>query len=91
MEKAGIYSFIQFLKKCRESGGFVNDLPRNCFVHYRWLGETGEAYRSLAKAAEILRITHGTNTNFMKELFVKLEEARGEFSYKISSKEEEID
>ncbi|XP_009764587.1 histone-lysine N-methyltransferase ASHR1 isoform X2 [Nicotiana sylvestris] len=50
-----------------------------------WLGETGEAYRSLAKAAEILRITHGTNTNFMKELFVKIEEARAEFSYRISS------
>ncbi|KAK4370441.1 hypothetical protein RND71_009916 [Anisodus tanguticus] len=54
-----------------------------------WLGETEEAYRSLARAAEILRITHGTNTTFMKELFVKLEEARAEFSYKISSKEED--
>ncbi|PHT45547.1 hypothetical protein CQW23_14705 [Capsicum baccatum] len=54
-----------------------------------WLGETEEAYRSLAKAAEILRITHGTNTTFMKELFVKLEEARAELSYKLSSKEEE--
>ncbi|KAH0660609.1 hypothetical protein KY289_029357 [Solanum tuberosum] len=53
-----------------------------------WLGETEEAYRSLAKTAEVLRITHGTNTTFMKELFVKLEEARAEFSYKISSKEE---
>ncbi|XP_060214207.1 histone-lysine N-methyltransferase ASHR1 isoform X2 [Lycium barbarum] len=52
-----------------------------------WLGETEEAYRSLAKAAEILQITHGTNTTFMKELFVKLEEARAELSYKISSKE----
>lgn len=53
-----------------------------------WLGETEEAYKSLAKAAEILRITHGTNTTFMKELFVKLEEARAELSYKIASKEE---
>lgn len=53
-----------------------------------WLGETEEAYRSLAKAAEVLRITHGTYTTFMKELFVKLEEARAELSYKISSKEE---
>lgn len=64
------------------------DHPVVLICNFRWLGETEEAYRSLAKAAEVLRITHGTYTTFMKELFVKLEEARAELSYKISSKEE---
>ncbi|XP_038718398.1 histone-lysine N-methyltransferase ASHR1 isoform X3 [Tripterygium wilfordii] len=51
-----------------------------------WLhGETENAIISLTKAVDILRKTHGTNTPFMKELFVKLEEARAEASYKLSS------
>lgn len=50
-----------------------------------FLGETQEAIKSLTKAVDILRITHGTNTPFMKELFGKLEEARAEVSYKLSS------
>ena len=45
--------------------------------------------KSLTKAVDILRITHGTNTPFMKDLLMKLEEARAEASYKCSSKEEE--
>ncbi|ESQ50674.1 hypothetical protein EUTSA_v10022664mg [Eutrema salsugineum] len=47
------------------------------------LGETEEAVRSLAKAFEILRISHGTSTHFMKELSEKLDEARAEASYKL--------
>ncbi|RDY10442.1 Histone-lysine N-methyltransferase ASHR1, partial [Mucuna pruriens] len=52
-----------------------------------YLGDTEEAVKSLAKAVDILRITHGTNTHFMKELLMKLEEARAEASYKLSSEE----
>lgn len=51
-----------------------------------YLGETEEAVKSLSKAADVLRITHGTNTLFMKDLLMKLEEARAEASYKLSSK-----
>ncbi|XP_021285132.1 histone-lysine N-methyltransferase ASHR1-like isoform X2 [Herrania umbratica] len=51
------------------------------------LGETDDAIKSLTKAVDILRITHGTNTPFMKELLMKLEEARAEASYKLSCKE----
>ncbi|XP_057444003.1 histone-lysine N-methyltransferase ASHR1 isoform X2 [Lotus japonicus] len=50
-----------------------------------YLGDTEEAVKSLTKAADVLRITHGTNTPFMKELLMKLEEARAEASYKYSS------
>ncbi|KAH9756862.1 Histone-lysine N-methyltransferase ASHR1 [Citrus sinensis] len=46
------------------------------------------AIKSLTKAVEILRITHGTNSPFMKELILKLEEAQAEASYKLSSKDE---
>ncbi|KAG7636533.1 Zinc finger MYND-type [Arabidopsis thaliana x Arabidopsis arenosa] len=46
------------------------------------LGETKEAVSSLIKAFDILRISHGTSTPFMKELSAKLEEARAEASYK---------
>ncbi|MCE3215883.1 hypothetical protein HAX54_003989 [Datura stramonium] len=70
----------------QEAGSQLLNQPQNV-SKIKWLGETEEAYRSLAKAVEILRISHGTNTAFMKELFVKLEEARAELSYKISSKE----
>ncbi|CAB4266994.1 unnamed protein product [Prunus armeniaca] len=51
------------------------------------LGDTENAVKSLTKAVDILRITHGTSTPFMKDLFVRLEEARAEASYKFSSKE----
>ncbi|GMP79294.1 hypothetical protein CsSME_00034897 [Camellia sinensis var. sinensis] len=50
------------------------------------LGATKDAIKSLTEAVDILRITHGTNTQFMKELFIKLEEAHVEASYKLSSK-----
>ncbi|XP_024018122.1 histone-lysine N-methyltransferase ASHR1 isoform X2 [Morus notabilis] len=53
------------------------------------LGDTENAVKSLTKAVDILRITHGTTTPFMKELFMKLDEARAEASYKLSSKEDE--
>ncbi|GAU45405.1 hypothetical protein TSUD_134220, partial [Trifolium subterraneum] len=52
-----------------------------------YLGDTEEAVRSLTKAVDILRITHGTNTPFVKELLMMLEEARAEALYKLSSKE----
>lgn len=42
----------------------------------------------MTEAVEILRITHGTNSPFMKELILKLEEAQAEASYKLSSKDE---
>ncbi|KAM5564144.1 histone-lysine N-methyltransferase ASHR1-like [Rosa sericea] len=42
------------------------------------LGETDDAVKSLTKAVDILRITHGTSTAFMKDLFRRLEEARAE-------------
>ncbi|XP_077213980.1 SET domain group 37 isoform X2 [Tasmannia lanceolata] len=45
------------------------------------LGDVLEALKSLTKAMDILRITHGTSTPFMKELLNKLEEARAEASY----------
>lgn len=49
----------------------------------QWLlGDTAEAVKSLSQAVDILRITHGTNTHFVKELLMKLDEARFEASYK---------
>lgn len=67
------------------------------FEHYwktkfgscRLLGDTENAVESLTKAVDILRITHGTTSPFMKELFLKLDEARAEASYKLSSKQDE--
>ncbi|XP_031096589.1 histone-lysine N-methyltransferase ASHR1 isoform X2 [Ipomoea triloba] len=53
------------------------------------LGESEEAFKSLSKAMDILRITHGTTTPFMKELSFELEEARAELSYKLSRKEDD--
>lgn len=53
-----------------------------------FLGDTENAIKSLTEAVEILRITHGTNSPFMKELILKLEEAQAEASYKLSSKDE---
>lgn len=52
------------------------------------LGDTEDAIKSLSKAVDILRVTHGTNTPFMKDLVLKLEEAHAEASYKLSSKDE---
>lgn len=56
---------------------------------FRLLGNTEDAIKSLSKAADILRITHGTNTPFVKELMMKLEEARAKASYKLSSKDDQ--
>ncbi|XP_028757495.1 histone-lysine N-methyltransferase ASHR1 isoform X3 [Neltuma alba] len=52
-----------------------------------YMGDTEGAVKSLTKAVDVLRITHGTNTPFMKELLMKLEEARAEASYQQSSKD----
>ncbi|GMY06847.1 histone-lysine N-methyltransferase ASHR1 isoform X1 [Fagus crenata] len=52
------------------------------------LGDTEDAIKSLTKAMDILRITHGTDTPFMKDLLMKLEEAHAEASYKLSCKDE---
>lgn len=41
------------------------------------------------KALDILRVTHGTNTSFMKELLFRLEEARAEASYKLKHADED--
>ncbi|XP_043704589.1 histone-lysine N-methyltransferase ASHR1 isoform X3 [Telopea speciosissima] len=48
------------------------------------LGDTEDAIKSFAKAVDILHITHGRNTPFMKDLLIKLEEARAEAAYKLS-------
>ncbi|PIN12988.1 putative histone tail methylase containing SET domain [Handroanthus impetiginosus] len=53
------------------------------------LGETQAAVRSLTKASDILRITHGTKTPFMIELASKLEEAHAEASYMLRSQNED--
>lgn len=56
-----------------------------------WLLEyTEDALKSLTRAADVLRITHGTNSQFMKELFGKLEEARAEVSFRLSPGNEQI-
>lgn len=57
-------------------------------IYYRFLEDTENAIKSLTNTVEILRITHGTNSPFMKELIMKLEEARAEASYKLTSKDE---
>lgn len=54
----------------------------NCYI-CRLLGQTEEAVSSLIKAYDILRISHGTSTPFMKDLSEKLDEARAEASYKL--------
>ncbi|KAK6939821.1 SET domain, partial [Dillenia turbinata] len=53
-----------------------------------FLGETDNAIKSFTKAADILRITHGTNTTLVKDLLIKLEEARAEASYKPMAEDE---
>ncbi|GFQ02434.1 histone-lysine n-methyltransferase ashr1 [Phtheirospermum japonicum] len=52
------------------------------------LGETEAAVRSLTKALDVLRITHGTKTSFMMELMGKLDEARAEASYMLCSQKD---
>eukprot|EP00268_Persea_americana_P038158 TRINITY_DN3779_c0_g1_i9.p2 TRINITY_DN3779_c0_g1~~TRINITY_DN3779_c0_g1_i9.p2 ORF type:complete len:100 (-),score=11.38 TRINITY_DN3779_c0_g1_i9:221-520(-) len=52
-----------------------------------FLGDTENAFKSLTKAADILRITHGTNTHFMKEFLNLLEEARAEAAYMQASRQ----
>ncbi|CAN6869884.1 unnamed protein product [Brassica oleracea] len=52
------------------------------------LGQTEEAVSSLIKAYDILRISHGTSTPFMKDLSAKLDEARAEASYKLLALED---
>ncbi|XP_048332522.2 histone-lysine N-methyltransferase ASHR1 isoform X2 [Ziziphus jujuba] len=52
------------------------------------LGDTENAVKSLTNAVDVLRLTHGTNTSFMKDLLLKLDEARAEASYKLSSQDE---
>ncbi|KAI5668589.1 hypothetical protein M9H77_18442 [Catharanthus roseus] len=54
-----------------------------------FLGKSEGAVYSLSKAVDVLRITHGTKTPFMKELLMKLEEAQAEASYKHSLKDDE--
>ncbi|XP_076910184.1 histone-lysine N-methyltransferase ASHR1-like [Bidens hawaiensis] len=56
----------------------------NWFLRY-----TEEAIKSLTQAVDVLRITHGTTSPFMKDLFGKLEEARAEASYKLSSMDDQ--
>lgn len=50
------------------------------FQFYRLLGETEEAVRSLTKALDVLRVTHGVKSPFMMELMSKVEEARAELA-----------
>ncbi|KAL1543881.1 histone-lysine N-methyltransferase ASHR1-like [Salvia divinorum] len=53
---------------------------------FEWLlGETEAAVRSLTKALDILRVTHGTKSPFMVELVNTVEEARAEALYKLHS------
>ncbi|XP_042041043.1 histone-lysine N-methyltransferase ASHR1-like [Salvia splendens] len=53
---------------------------------FEWLlGETEAAVRSLMKALDILRVTHGTKSPFMVELMNKVEEARAEALYMLHS------
>lgn len=57
-----------------------------------WLLEyTEDALKSLTRASDILRVTHGTKSQFMKELFGKLEEARAEASFRLTSGDEQQD
>ena len=51
--------------------------------------ETENSVISFTKALDILRLTYGTNTPFMKEKLVKLEEARAEAFYKLRVADED--
>ncbi|KAI3972882.1 hypothetical protein MKX01_019540 [Papaver californicum] len=48
-----------------------------------FLGDTEDAIKSLTKAVYVLQITHGTNTPFMRDLLVRLDEARAEAAHKL--------
>ncbi|KAI3834983.1 hypothetical protein MKX03_007276 [Papaver bracteatum] len=48
-----------------------------------FLGDTEDAIKSLSKAVYVLQTTHGTNTPFMRDLLVRLDEARAEAAYKL--------
>lgn len=63
----------------------IEILRCRCLNFYRLLENTEEAIKSLTRAVDILRNTHGTSTPFMKDLLAKLEEAHAEASYKLSS------
>ncbi|XP_048135570.1 histone-lysine N-methyltransferase ASHR1 isoform X3 [Rhodamnia argentea] len=52
------------------------------------LGDTGNAIKSLTKAVDILRVTHGTSTVFVRDLMMKLEEAHAEASHMLSCADE---
>ncbi|KAG8062260.1 hypothetical protein GUJ93_ZPchr0003g16474 [Zizania palustris] len=55
-----------------------------------WLLEyTEDALKSLTRAADVLRITHGPKSEFMKELLGRLEEARAEASFRLSDGNEQ--
>ncbi|KAG9445810.1 hypothetical protein H6P81_011938 [Aristolochia fimbriata] len=55
-----------------------------CCGKLEWLlGETTDAVISFTKAADILRITHGSSTPFVLELLAKLAEAHAEAAYKL--------
>lgn len=62
--------------------------------YYTWgklewfLGNTEDAVKALTKAVDVLRVTHGINIPFMKNLLTMWEEARAEASYKFSSKDD---
>jgi [histone H3]-lysine4/36 N-trimethyltransferase SMYD len=56
------------------------------FLCCRLLEFTEDALKSLTRAADILKVTHGVKSQFMKELFGKLEEARAEVSFRLSSR-----
>jgi SET and MYND domain-containing protein len=51
---------------------------------------TEDALKSLTRAADVLQITHGTKSQFIKELFGRLEEARAEVSFKLSCRDEQM-
>ncbi|KAL5715662.1 Histone-lysine N-methyltransferase ashr1 [Ranunculus cassubicifolius] len=47
------------------------------------LGDTENAIKSLCKAVDTLRITHGAHTAFVKDLLARLDEAHAEAAYKV--------
>ncbi|KAI3424678.1 uncharacterized protein J3R85_010433, partial [Psidium guajava] len=52
------------------------------------LGDTRNAIKSLTEAVDILRVTHGTSTAFVRDLMMKLEEAQAEASHMFSRADE---
>lgn len=70
-------------------GSFTSFFIFLSFTVSRLLERTEDALKSFTNAADILRITHGTSTPFMKELLSKLEEARAEACYKQQSADDD--